>query len=96
MKKLILIAVVALALTGCAQQSFLVKQNATSAPKQVTTHHFFLSGLGQSKTIDATAVCHSEDNLVRVEVQQTPLNVLLSIVTFGIYTPREARVYCSI
>jgi hypothetical protein len=29
-------------------------------------------------------------------VQQTFVNGLLSVVTFGIYTPREARVYCAI
>jgi len=28
-------------------------------------------------------------------VQQTFVNGLLGVVTFGIYTPREARVYCA-
>lgn len=96
MKKLFAAAITALLLTGCAQQSFVLKQNLTSAPKQVTTHHFFVSGIGQKKTIDAAAVCGGEDKVARVEAQQTFVNGLLGVVTFGIYTPREARVYCSL
>jgi len=96
MKKLLATAVFALLLTGCAQQTFVMKQNQTSAPKQVTTQHFFVSGIGQKKTLDAAAICGSQDKVVRVETQQTFVNGLLGFVTFGIYTPREARVYCSL
>ena len=35
------------------------------------------------------------DKVVRTEVQQTFVNGLLGFVTLGIYTPREARVYCA-
>jgi len=84
-------------LTGCAQQAFTVKDNFPSAPpRQTTTHHFFLHGIGQQKTIDAASVCGGPDKVVRTEVQQTFLNSLLAYVTFGIYTPREARVYCDV
>ncbi|WP_017800547.1 Bor family protein [Winslowiella toletana] len=96
MKKFLATAVFALLLTGCAQQSFVLKQNQTSAPKQVTTHHFFVSGIGQKKTLDAAAICGGQDKVARVETQQTFVNGLLGVVTFGIYTPREARVYCSL
>lgn len=95
MKKLFATAVVAMLLTGCAQQTFNVKSESVATPKQLTTHHFFVSGIGQQKTIDAAAVCGGADKVVRTEVQQTAVNVLLSVVTLGIYTPREARVYCS-
>lgn len=96
MKKILAIAAFAVLLSGCAQQTFQLKHNQAAAPKQATTHHFFVSGIGQKKTLDAAAVCGSADKVERVEVQQTFPNVLLSIVTFGIYTPREARVYCSL
>ena len=56
---------------------------------------FFVSGIGQSKQIDAAQVCGGADKVVRTEVQQTFVNGLLGFVTFGIYTPREARVYCA-
>ncbi|WP_378080379.1 Bor family protein [Aeromonas bestiarum] len=95
MKKMVLTAVVALMMTGCAQQGFTVHQGTTASPTKEVTHHFFISGLGQSKTIDAAAVCNGADKVVRVEAQHTFVNGLLGFVTFGIYTPREARVYCA-
>ncbi|EPC4330606.1 Bor family protein [Enterobacter asburiae] len=94
MKKLIMVAMVAGAVSGCAQQSFSVNKAPITAPQQVTTHHFFVGGIGQSKQIDAAQVCGSADKVVRTEVQQTFVNGLLGFVTLGIYTPREARVYC--
>lgn len=95
MKKVIFAAAVAVLLSGCAQQTFNMGQGIATAPKQVTTHHFFVSGIGQKKSIDAAKVCGGADKVVRVETQQTFVNGLLGLVTLGIYTPREARVFCS-
>lgn len=95
MKKLLVSAILAATLTGCAQQAFTIKNEPAVAPKQVITHHFFISGLAQEKTIDAAAVCGGADKVIRTEVQHTFVNGLLGFVTLGIYTPREARVYCS-
>ena len=41
--------------TGCAQQTrLLFKTNrAAVAPKETITHHFFVSGIGQKKLVDA-------------------------------------------
>ncbi|MCD9495589.1 Bor family protein [Photobacterium carnosum] len=55
---------------------------------------FFVSGIGQHKTVDAAKLCGGADNVAKVEVQQTFVNGLLSVVTFGVYTPRQARVFC--
>ncbi|EMB7405930.1 Bor family protein [Salmonella enterica] len=90
-----MVALLALIVSGCAQQSFQLKDTPVAAPQKTATHHFFVSGIGQQKTIDAAQVCGGADNVVKTEVQQTFINGLLSVVTFGIYTPREARVYCS-
>ncbi|HEI8866280.1 Bor family protein [Serratia sp. AKBS12] len=95
MKKTLAILTLVMAVSGCAQQSFTVKNEAAVIPQQTTTHHFFVAGIGQKKTIDAAAVCGGADKVVRTEVQQTFVNGLLGFVTFGIYTPREARVYCT-
>ena len=95
MKKVLLTAAFAVLLSGCAQQTFNLGQGVATKPKEVTTHHFFVSGIGQHKTIDAAKVCGGADKVVRVETQQTFVNGLLGLVTFGIYTPREARVYCA-
>lgn len=95
MKKFLMTAAFAVLLTGCAQQTFNMGQGIATQPKEVTTHHFFVSGLGQSKSVDAAKICGGADKVVRVEVQQTVPDILLSLVTFGIYTPRDARVFCS-
>lgn len=58
------------------------------------THHFFVAGLAQGKAINPARVCGSTSRVAKVETQVTFLNGLLSFITFGIYTPHEARVYC--
>ena len=95
MKKLMIAVVASMVLSGCAQQTFTINKDIAEKPQQTTTHHFFVSGIGQSKQIDAAQVCGSADKVVRTEVQQTFVNGLLGVLTFGIYTPREARVYCA-
>ena len=39
-------------------------------------------------------ICGGAENVVKTETQQTFVNGLLGFITFGIYTPLEARVYC--
>ena len=44
-------------ITGCAQQTFTVQNKpAAVAPKETITHHFFVSGIGQKKTVDAAKI----------------------------------------
>ena len=58
MKKMLLITALALLITGCAQQTFTVQNKpAAVAPKETITHHFFVSGIGQKKTVDAAKIC---------------------------------------
>ncbi|MFV2774267.1 Bor family protein [Escherichia coli] len=68
---------------------------AVQTPKETITHHFFVSGIGQEKTVDAAKICGGAENVVKTETQQTFVNGLLGFITLGIYTPLEARVYCS-
>ncbi|MEB6380612.1 Bor family protein [Leclercia adecarboxylata] len=95
MKKLMMIAFVAAALSGCAQQTFKINNGIAEKPAQETRQSFFVNGIGQSKTIDAAQVCGGADKVIRTEVQESGTDVLLRVVTLGIYTPREARVYCA-
>ena len=32
------------------------------APKETITHHFFVSGIGQKKTVDAAKICGGAEN----------------------------------
>lgn len=60
------------------------------------THHFFVSGVAQGKAINPAEICGNITNVAKVESQTTFINGLLSLITFGIYSPREARIYCSV
>ncbi|MEG2568698.1 MAG: Bor family protein [Acinetobacter sp.] len=95
MKKLIISIIAAAALSGCAQQTFKVNNGIATQPSQETRQTFFINGIGQSHTIDAAMVCGSADKVIRTEVQESGMDVFLRVITLGIYTPREARVYCS-
>ena len=54
MKKMPLATALTLLIAGCAQQTFTVQNKpAAVAPKETITHHFFVSGIGQKKTVDA-------------------------------------------
>ena len=74
----------------------LFKTNRQQAPKETITHHFFVSGIGQKKTVDAAKICGGAENVVKTETQQTFVNGLLGFITLGIYTPLEARVLLTI
>ena len=72
----------ALLITGCAQQTFTVQNKpAAVAPKETITHHFFVSGIGQKKTVDAAKICGGAENVDKTEAQQTFVNGLLGFIT---------------
>ena len=95
MKKMLLATALALLITGCAQQTFAVQNKpAAVAPKEAITHHFFVSGIGRRKLSMQPKICGGAENVVKTETQQTFVNGLLGFIA-DIYTPLEARVYCS-
>jgi hypothetical protein len=51
--------------------------------------------LGQTQTIDAAAVCGGANKVVKVERQTSFINGVLGMLTGGIYTPYDAKVYCA-
>ena len=44
---------------------------AAVAPKETITHHFFVSGIGQKKTVDAAKICGGAEMLLK----QNPANI---------------------
>lgn len=94
MKKLVIAAIV-LSLTGCAIQRFDVRPDVHNAPTHDDAQTFWVAGIGQSEEIDAAKVCGVASKVQRVETQMTAGNVGLTILTFGIYSPRQVRVYCT-
>ena len=67
MKKMLLATALALLITGCAQQTFTVPNKpAAVAPKEtILLHHFFVSGIGQKKTVDAAKICGAQKMLLK-------------------------------
>ena len=94
MKKMLLATALALLITGCAQ-AFTVQNKPATGLSETITHRFFVSGMEQKKTVDAAKIYGGAENVVKTETQQTFVNGLLGFITLGIYTPLEARVYCS-
>jgi hypothetical protein len=94
MKKIAVLAL-ALAMGGCATQRFDVQTADQVSPAFDDAQSFFVSGIGQSKEVDAAKVCGGASQVQRVETQLTPGNIALGMLTLGIYTPRQIRVYCT-
>ena len=75
----------------CSTDVYCSKQTGSSSTSETITHHFFVSGIGQKKTVDAAKICGGAENVVKTETQQTFVNGLLGFITLGIYT---AGAYC--
>ena len=65
MKKMLLATALAYLLQD-VQQTFTVQNKpAAVAPKETITHHFFVSGIGPKKTVDAAKICGGAENVVK-------------------------------
>ncbi len=96
MKKLIIAAAIGAAtmMSGCATQTAVIQPNAQSVATYSKSQSFFISGLGQEQTVNAAEVCGGAANVAKIQTIQQPVDIALGIVSFGIYTPRTAKVYC--
>lgn len=82
--------------SGCSNQRFLVNGEiaSTSVPKYEDRQTYFVGGLGQKQTVDATQICGGANKVNAVATEITFVDGVLGMLTFGIYTPITARVYC--
>ena len=69
MKKMLLATALAPAYYRmCSTDVYCSKQTGSSSTKGETiTHHFFVSGIGQKKTVDAAKICGGAENVVKTE-----------------------------
>ena len=70
MKKMLLTTALAYFITGCAQQTFTVQNKPAAMLPKTITHHFFVSGIGQKKTVDAAKICGGAENVVEAEASK--------------------------
>ena len=94
---MLLATALALLITGCAQQTFTVQNKpAALAPKRAITHHFFVSGIGQKKTVDAAKICGGAENVVKTETQPNIRKWIARFYYFEhLYSAGSVLLYCS-
>lgn len=93
MKKILIPILALAALSACTTQTaFINGQGGSLGKEEMQT--FFVSGLGQTQSMNASEVCGSPEKVVKVERTTSFLNGVLSMLTQGIYTPQDAKVYC--
>ena len=78
----------------CSTDVYCSKQTGSSSTKG--NHHpsFFVSGIGQKKTVGRSQICGGAENVVKVN----PANIrkwIAPVLLLGHCSPLEARVYCS-
>ena len=78
----------------CSTDVYCSNKPAAVAPKKPSPS-FLRFWNWAKKTVDAAKICGGAENVVKTETQQTFVNGLLGFITLNIYTPLEARVYCS-
>ncbi len=85
----------ALLLSACATQRFDIASSQKTEPTFQEKQTFWLGGIGQTEAVDGAKVCGDASKLARVETQVTAGTVALSILTLGIYTPRNIAITCN-
>ena len=89
-----LIAVGALAmLAGCFNVTYIAKSRAPSAVIHEHKLTFFLGGLVGTEEIPAGQLC--PNGVAKVHTQNTFVDMLLTVVTLTIYSPRTAEITCA-
>ena len=78
----------------CSTDVYCSKQTGSSSTKETITIISSFLELGRRK-LSMQPKFVAARNVVKTETQQTFVNGLLGFITLGIYTPLEARVYCS-
>ena len=96
MKNILTAAIIVVMASGCATQRFeFVGGNNSTTPDKEVMQPFFIAGLGQTQELNAAEVCGGIDKVAKVEAHTSFLNGLLAGLTWGIYTPLQAKVYCT-
>ena len=87
--------VLTLLLSACATQQFDIAPSNGASPSFNENQTFWLGGLGQEETVDGAKACGDASKVARVETQQTAGNIALTILTLGIYAPRNIAITCT-
>ncbi|MBT4922632.1 MAG: lipoprotein bor [Rickettsiales bacterium] len=85
-----------LLLSSCTTQKVILDRagDPELSPAYKQDEAFFLNGPFQSANVDTRRVCGSLDKVYSFQAKKTFLNGFVAMITYGIYTPREGKVFC--
>lgn len=100
MKKILALVALTTLLASCATQTFSVNPNVKREVPSGNPHFskwstFFVNGIGQNDFQNASQLCKDSGGVAFVETKQTFGQVMVALVTWGIYTPRTMNIYCN-
>lgn len=80
--------------SGCFRHTYVTdKQVAAYPAKETQFKSFFLYGIIPTEPqTPVREVC--PNGVARIETKESFLNGVINVVTYRIYTPRSARIYC--
>ncbi len=77
---------------GCFRNTLYVSGMTPELERSEWRHHALFGLISFSEDIDLRELC--PQGIARVETRQDALNVLVSVLTIGIYTPSQVVVVC--
>lgn len=81
-------------LSACATQQFDIASTNGEPALFSENQTFWVGGIGQEVQVDGAQACGDAKKVARVATTQTAANVVLTIVTLGIYSPRHIDITC--
>lgn len=91
-----LLLLVAVSFVSCSTVTIRPQGTAklTSDPTWESSKAFFLWGLIGQANVNVDQICHGR-GVKQMQAQDTFVDGLLGTITFGIYMPRTAKVWCN-
>lgn len=82
-------------LSACATQQFDIANTQGASASFNENQTFWVGGIGQEVQVNGAQACGDASKVARVETQQTAGNIALTILTLGIYAPRNIAITCT-
>lgn len=82
-------------LSACATQQFDIAKTQGASASFNENQTFWVGGIGQEVQVNGAQACGDASKVARVETQLTAGNIALTILTLGIYAPRNIAITCN-
>jgi hypothetical protein len=95
MKKTFSLIVLVSLISSCATQTNLLNDSYSSTLGESGSHGFWIAGIAQTETVNLDTACGVGYVASKTQTVFSAKNILITILTLGIYTQRDYKVYCS-